>query len=65
MLRAFVAAVLLLIAAPAAAKIGAGTLVDLGTPSITTSLAAGDLIRLDAKDATGHSIFGAIERKAS
>ncbi|KQV38487.1 MULTISPECIES: fumarylacetoacetate hydrolase family protein [unclassified Rhizobium] len=46
-------------------SLGAGTLVDLGTPSITTSLTAGDLLRLDAKDGTGHSIFGAIERKAS
>lgn len=45
--------------------LGAGSIVDLGTPSITTSLQAGDLVRLDAKDATGHTVFGAIERKVA
>ncbi|WP_075292228.1 fumarylacetoacetate hydrolase family protein [Pararhizobium arenae] len=43
--------------------LGAGSIVDLGAPAVTTSLAAGDLLRLEAKDSAGHTIFGAIERK--
>ncbi len=43
--------------------LGAGSIVDLGTPAVTASLSAGDLFRLEANDRTGHSIFGAVERK--
>ncbi|MDQ0320923.1 fumarylacetoacetate (FAA) hydrolase [Pararhizobium capsulatum DSM 1112] len=46
-------------------SLGAGSIVITGLDGVQTTVRAGDTFRLESNDRTGHSIFGAIERKTA
>lgn len=52
-------------AAAASGALSAGAIVAARAESEPVGVAAGDTIRIDMKDSSGHSIFGAIERTAA